>query len=166
MAFSMLDEKNTYYPSRGEQLVNSILAQGAKTIKEKYNIRPCGTGAAMPGGPIQKLTLCFNTKYPYSKEQLRESLIKSAHELLDQVNKNNEIQEFLYEKPFTIKNIQIIIFNHDKNGRGVYDPDICGSQIAQGILTFRTQDENDIFKYKNEYEETYDEALKMIKSKS
>ena len=85
----MLDEKNTYYPSRGEQLVNSILAQGAKTIKEKYNMRPSGTGAAMPGGPIQKLTLCFDTKYPYSKEQLREALIKSAHELLDQVNKND-----------------------------------------------------------------------------
>ena len=23
-----------------------------------------GEGAAMPGGPIQELTLCFDTKYP------------------------------------------------------------------------------------------------------
>ena len=36
----------------------------------------------MPGGPIQELTLCFDTKRPHNKEQLRELLIKTANELL------------------------------------------------------------------------------------
>ena len=58
---------------------------------------------------------------------MRELLIKSAQELLNQINENKEIQEFLKERPFTIKNVQIIIYNHDKNGQEVYDPDISGS---------------------------------------
>src|SRR4051794_40086024 len=112
----VISNKQQYPLSRGEELVNSTLAKAAKIIKEKYNLKPCGEGAAMPGGPIQDLTLCFDTKYPHTKEQLRELLITSAQELLNQVNTNHEIQEFLKDQPFTIKNIQIIIYNHDQDG--------------------------------------------------
>lgn len=151
-----------YHLSRGEQLVNSILAKTAKIIKDKYDLKPCGEGAAMPGGPIQELTLCFTTKYPYTKEKLRELIIKTAQELLNQVNENKEIQEFIKEPPFTIKNIQIIIYNHDKNGRSLRDPEISNAQILQGIVSYSTIDPEDSFKYKNEYEESYEEALKAL----
>jgi hypothetical protein len=160
--FVMQSKQQAYHPSKGEQLINSTLAKAAKIIKEKYNIKPSGVGVAMPGGPIQEVTLCFDTKYSYSKDQLRELLIKSMEELLNQVNKNKEIQEFLKEKPFTIKNIQIIIYNHDERGREVYDPEISTAEISQGILTYQTVDLTDTFKYKNEFEETYEDALKAI----
>jgi hypothetical protein len=160
--FIMPSIRQEYSPSRGEQLVNSTLVRTAKTIYEKYNIKSCGLGAAMPGGPIQELTLCFNTKSPFTKEQLRELLIKSAQELLKQVNENNEIQEFLKERPFILKNVQIIIYNSDKNGREVYDPGISTAEISKGILTYQTVDLSDTFKYKNEYEESYEEALKAL----
>ncbi len=65
-------------------------------------------------------------------------------------------------RPFTIENIQIIIYNHDKNGREVYDPEISTAEISQGILSYQTADSNDTFKYKNEFTETYEEALKAI----
>ena len=93
--FIMSSKQDEYHPSKGEQLVNSTLAKTAKIIKDKYNLKPCGEGASMPGGPIQKLAFCFDTKSPYSRVQLRELLIKSAQELLKQVNENNDIQEFL-----------------------------------------------------------------------
>ena len=158
----VMKNKQQYYASRGEQLVNSILANTAKMIKDKYLLRPCGEGVAMPGGPIQELTLCFDTKHPYNKEQLREVLIKSAQELLKQVNENNEIQEFLKEHPFNLRNIQIIIYNSDKDGREVYDPGISTAEISQGILTYQTVDATDTFKYKKETEESYEDALKAL----
>ncbi len=161
-AFIMSGKQEDYPLSRGEQLVNSILAKTAKLIKEKYNLRPCGTGAAMPGGPIQKLALCFDTKSPHTKEQLRELLIKSAHELLNAVTENNEIQQYLKECPFTLNNIQIIIYNSDKTGREVYDPGISTTEISLGILTYQTVDAANTFKYKQEFKETYEEALKAI----
>ena len=111
---------------------------------------------------LPRKIICFDTKYPHTKEQLRELLIKTAQELLDQVNENKEIQKFIKEPPFTIKNIQIIIYNHDKDGREVYDPDISGAQIAQGVLTFRTVDKSDTFRFKDQFEESYDEALKAM----
>lgn len=162
--FVMSRNQQEYYPSKGEQLVNSVLGQAAKIIKEKLDLQSSGSGAAMPGGPIREVTLCFDTKYPHTKGQLRNLLIKSAHELLNQVNENDEIQQFLKEKPFTIKNVQIIIYNHDKNGNTVYDPEILTAEISQSILTYRTIESDKNFKLKNQYEETYEEALKALSS--
>jgi hypothetical protein len=162
MSFIMRDKQQEYYPSKGEQLINSTLAKAAKFIQEKYNIRPSGVGVAMPGGPIQEVALCFDTKYPYTKGQLRELLIKISQELLDQINRNKKLQEFIKAPPFTIKNVQIIIYNHDKDGTEIYDPNISGAQIAQGVLTFRTVDKSDTFRFKNQFEESYDEALKAL----
>ena len=41
----VMQNKQQYYPSRGEQLVNSILANTTKIIKDKYLLQPCGEGA-------------------------------------------------------------------------------------------------------------------------
>jgi hypothetical protein len=158
----MSNKDQSYHPSEGEQLVNSLLPKAAGIIQDKYKIIPCGTGVSMPGGPIQKLALCFSTKYPYTKEELRGLLIKSAQALLDQVHENNEIQKFIKKPPFNIKNIQIIIYNSDKNGREVYDPGISTAEISEGTLTYQTVDSNDTFNYQNEFEESYEEALKIL----
>lgn len=162
MSSFMASNKNEFYISKGEQLVNSILGQTAKITKDKHNLKPCGAGAAMPGGPIQQLTLCFNTKYLYTKERLRELLIISAQELLKQINENNEIQVFLKERPFTVKNVQIIIYNSEKDGSEVYDPGISSAEVSQGILTYRTVDSTNTFKFKQKFTETYEEALKLL----
>ncbi len=160
--FIMQNNQQEYHPSKGEQLVNITLASTAKIIKDKYNVYPCGSGAAMPGGPVQEVTLCFETKCPYTKEQLRELLIISSQELLKQVNENIEIQKFLKEKPFTIKNVGIIIYNHSKDGRGLIDPEISVARISEGNIIYRTNDPQDSFRYKNEFKESYEEALKVI----
>jgi hypothetical protein len=160
--FIMFSKDQSYHPSEGEQLVNSLLPKAAGIIQDKYKIRPCGVGVSMPGGPIQKVALCFDTSYPYSKEKLRELLINSAHELLNQVQKNKEIQKFIKEPPFTIKNVQIIIYNHDKDGRELRDPEISVAEISQGGLNYQTIDPQDSFKYKIDFSETYEEALKIL----
>ena len=162
-SFATLSQTQKYYTSKREQLVNITLANTARIIKEKYNLIPCGEGAAMPGGPIQKLILCFFTKYPYSKEQITSLLIQTSQELLNQVHENKEIQEFLNERPFTIRNIEIIIYNHDKNGREVYNPEISTARISNARLVYRSVDPEDMFKYKNEFYEKYEDAIKSIK---
>ena len=160
--FFIWNREEKYRPSKAEQLVNSILGEAGKKIKDKYNLRPCGAGAAMPGGPIQELTLCFQTKWPQTKQQLTKLLIQTAEELLDNVNKNKEIQKFIKNPPFTIKNVQIIIFNNDKSGREVYDPGISTAEISRGVLKYRTFDIIDTFKLKQELRETYEEGLRAL----
>lgn len=156
------NRQQEYYPSKGEQLINSTLAKTAKIIQKKYNIRPSGVGVAMPGGPIQEVTLCFDTKYHHTKEQLRTLLINITKELVEEVNENKEIQEFLKKPPFTIENVEIVIYNHDQNGRSICDPDVSLAEISQAKLIYRSIDPKDSFKYKSRFEECYEEALKAI----
>lgn len=157
----MQNKQQEYHPSKGEQLINTLLAKTAKIIEKRYNLKPCGIGTAMPGGPIQEVTLCFDTKYSHTKEELRALLIQSAEELLNQVQEDKEIHQFLKNPPFTIRNVEIIIYNNDKGGFDVFDPDISVARISQGKLIYRTTDINDPLKYKNEYEESYEEAIRI-----
>ena len=150
------------YLSEGEKLVNITLSETAKIIKSKYKIQPSGLGAAMPGGPIQELTLCFTIKGPFSKERLRKLLVECAQEVVNQVNANTQLQQFLAKPPFTVKNVQIIIYNHDKNGRQTNDPEIATAEISRGVLAYSTNDPNDRYRYKSEIDETYEEALKIL----
>jgi hypothetical protein len=162
IGYFMNSSHQNYHLSQGEQLVNITLADSAKLIKQKYNIKPCGSGASMPGGPIRELFLAFSTKHHYTKEELRRLLIDSAHELLNSVVENDNIQPFLKERPFTIKNIQIIIYNTDKNGRTVYDPGISTAEISEGRLDYTTTDASNTFQYKDQFEESYEEALDIL----
>lgn len=152
------------YLSQEEKLVNNILENSAETIKKKYNIQPSGEGAAMPEGIIEELTLTFDTNDKLSKEQLRKLLIECAKELVAQVKMNNNIEQFLAKSPFSIENVQIIIYNHDKEGRGLRDPEISTAEISHGVLTYRTLDPNDRFKLKNQFKETHGEAIKALQS--
>ncbi len=152
------------YLSQEERLVNSVLESTAKVIKKKYNIKPSGEGAAMPEGIIGELTLTFDTNDKLSKEQLRKLLIECAKELVAQVKMNNSIEPFLAKTPFSIENVQIIIYNHDKEGRGLRDPEISTAEISHGVLTYRTLDPNDRFRFKNQFEETYNEAVNVLQN--
>lgn len=160
--FIMASKNAGFQPSKASQLVNSILSKASKIIHTKYHLRPSGVGVSMPGGPIRELTLCFDTEKQLTKEELRILLINSANELLDEVNKSPEIQQFIKTPPFTIKNIEIIIYNHDKKTYDVFDPGIAVAKISRGILNFKTVDINNTFDFKNRYEETYEEALAIL----
>ena len=76
------------YISDASRLVHKILEESANVIENKYGIKVCGEGVAMPGGNIKEFSLSFDTRVPYEKQRLRELLIASAHELL----KRNQYQ--------------------------------------------------------------------------
>lgn len=143
-----------------EQLVNAILETTADSVERKYDLRSCGMGAAMPEGIIKGLTLCFDTKKINSQEQLRKLLLNSANDLLENVKKNHEIERYLEQTPFTIKNVSIIIYNYDISDVSLKDPNIAVARITDGKLIYRTIDPSDSFKFKNKFEESYEEALK------
>ncbi len=156
---------HSYQPSRGSELVHEIIAKTAKSGQKEYGLKPCGSGASMPNGPIKTIRLSFDTRKAHTKDQLRELLINMAQLMVQQVEDNEEIQKFIKNPPFTVNNAEIIIFNHDEKGLQVYDPCIGVAQISNSKLWYVTNDPNGSIKYKNEYEETYEEALELLKNK-
>lgn len=164
LGYVMADKKEQYHPSNAEQLANSTLAKTAQIIKNKYKLKPSGDGAAMAGGSIKGLFLSFDTRNQCTKEDLRRLLIECVQELLIQINTNESIQPFIVSRPFPIENIQIIIYNQDDKGNEAYAPLISTAEISHGFLTCRTVDSNDTFKFKNEFKETYEDALQILRN--
>jgi hypothetical protein len=157
----LLAEPNNYI-SFQEKLVNSILLESSNKIKNKFNLKSCGNGASMPGGVVKGLSLIFQLKGSFTKEILRSMLLDAAKDMLSIVNANKEIQPFLKTSPFIIDNIQIVIYIKNKDGKSLNDPAISVAQISHGVLNYRTNDPNDIYKYKQDLYETYLEALQAL----
>jgi len=162
LAFFSLFSRGTNH-NDPEELAGEILEQTAVFAHKRYPLNACGTGMMMPGGAVQKLTLCFQVKTFLSRNQLRILLIECGEELLRQIKSNKHIQRFLVKNPFTIKEIGIVIYNKDKEGNEPYDPLIATAEISGGILTFRTTDPNNTHTFNNRFKETYEEALEIIK---
>lgn len=162
----VISKCHCYTISGSEQLVNKILAQGADIIEKKYRIHCCGTGAAMPEGIINKFMWSFDIYGALSREKARIMLIDCADEISRLVKNNKEISKYLRDYPFTINNVQIILYMHDAKGFETYDPDLATAQILRGTLSYRTNDQNNIFRFKTNVEESYEEALKIIESAS
>lgn len=152
------------YASQVDRSVGKVLNNATKVIQKKYKIKASGTGISMPDGIVGHLGLAFTTKSSLSKNELRKLLVGGGQELLKQINDNKDIQPFLKTAPFTIKNVEIIIYNHDKDGRGLRDPEISTAEISDGILTYRTINPDNHFQYKNEFRETYEEALEALQN--
>jgi hypothetical protein len=156
---------NHYNPhAEEEQLVNDILYNTVKEVEKKYKIQAIGTGVAMPSGVVRKLALSFEVRKSLSKNQLRIWLLEISNELINQINASVKVQKYLVTSPATIESVDIILYNSNKDGLEVFDPEISVADIAGGILTYLTVDPSDIYGYKNRYTETYEEALQAIQS--
>lgn len=161
IGFGMPFFNNGISSSKEEDLVDQIQSKVIATIEKQYPLHSCGSGAAMPDGPIRELTLCFSSKN-LNRDELRFMLVRCAQELLREVQSTNGINDYLYKPPFKISDIQIIIYNHDKDGRELLDPLIGSAEISRGILTYDTVDPINTLRYKNTFSETYEEALKIL----
>jgi hypothetical protein len=150
------------YLSKAEQSVNQILYETSSSINKKYKINTVGTSASMPGRDVRQLGLEFETRQRLTKEQLRKLLIQFGEELLHNINSNEDIQPYLTKRPFTLENVEIIIYNHDQQGYWLYDPEIGIGHLYKGKIEYNTHDPDKEYGYKNTFEETYEEALKLI----
>jgi hypothetical protein len=146
------------------EIAGDILGKTVTITNKRYPLQACGTIMAMPSGNVKGLGLCFQAKALLSRDQLRFLTIQCATELIQQINSNEHIQRFLVKKPFSMQEVQIIIYNQDKNGDEPFDPLIATAEISGGTLTFRTTDPKFTYTYNNRFKETYEEALEIINS--
>lgn len=159
----LLNENKSPFSEVGKQ-VDQVLSKTIAEIEKKYNLVCSGVGDSMPDGIIKSLELHFKTKKELTRNELRELLYKCAQEMVAQAKLNGKIEDYLENPPFEIKNVEIVIFNTDRQGREVYDPEVSTAELYDNILTYLTVDRDDDCRYKNRYQETYEEALAIIQS--
>jgi len=145
-------------------LTTNIQKKAAQEISKKYDLQPCGTTASMPNGVLKMLGIHFAVYRPLTKEEARRLLLKSAQDLLEEINSYPELAEYAPVFPFKIENIEITINCHDHNGSDTFDPYIGFAVIRNGKLIYRIYEKNGE-KMKFEERESYEKALEMSQSK-
>ncbi|MBX9703516.1 MAG: hypothetical protein K2X39_05130 [Silvanigrellaceae bacterium] len=159
----MFEDKNEAKEIKQSDLVSEIQNNTENNLKRRFkNISVCGTGVTMPEGVISQIALSFNTHDLFTKEELRFFIIAAAEDLLHEVKMNNRIQSSLKNYSFQIEDVRIIVYNKNKDGHDVIDPNISIADISQGILTFRTMNPKMPHQIKTHFTETYKEAKKTI----
>lgn len=144
-------------------VIDRVFNKTIKIVQKNSKIKAIGTGLSSPGGAIQKFILSFQSRKPYTKEELRWWLIEIANTMLEQINNDPELQQYLVKSRFSIENVQIRIFNYDLDGEDVFDPEISVAKLSDGVIEYITRDPADRYKYKNEEKETYEAALQRLR---
>jgi len=149
--------------SQVDQLTLSIQYKIAHKFVKKYDMKVIGDSAAMPEGIINNLGLLFQVFQVQTREQAREILVDCVQEFLSEINSNKEIRPHLKVYPFTAKNITIDLYSRSIDDiEDLFDPDIMIASARFGKIWYKIEDENQKSSLKSEYEEAFDEAVKLV----
>ena len=143
------------------KIVDRVSNQCAKTLSERHWMSHCGDGGAMMH-EVKSLFFAFTIYRPLSKEEARTLLIDCAHEVIAAVNSCPEIQPYLLPGGFNEKSVQVQIYIKP-DGQKTYYPNLGVCSYNFGKLAFSTHDPDELFGYKTDEIETYQEALSLLK---
>ena len=155
--------KMEYVIPEYEKISDKITARTAKKLSKKYQLDPVGSGGSMMHD-VEMLALSFNCYRPLSIDESRELVINCVNEYLKSVNENEEIRPYLHNYPFTEQNIQVIIFFFgDKNFQKISPGKVNGVSAVKEQVRYYTDSIEDEYKLETLHQETYEEALRIVK---
>lgn len=157
-----------HHESEHIRLSDVVVARTAKKLRKQYpKMRLIGTGGGYMDC-VHMLAMSFDMDYPLDKKEARIVLVNCVREFLQEINQDQPLRPFLETspEPFSVKNIEVEVFSSNPDGSWVYDPYITVASCVNGIVRFATKDPDQKFGYKNQYEETYEEALLIVQEDS
>lgn len=153
--------------TKGDKLSDQVIAKTGKKLAKKHHMSMGGTGG---GGSEQGLTLLLmsfdKNGNPVDISTARRLIVECVQEFLADINNNEQLRPYLKVFPFTPANVEISIIFSDPNGGRVFDPVLEVVAAHGGKVYYRTVDPNDHYKYKSKTDETYEEALAIIKKEN
>lgn len=147
--------------SEKERLFDEMGAKTAEELEKKHGMQTIGMGGSSYD-KIRRLMLSFQIKIPLEKDFARELVVDCVQHTLKNINEDETIRPFLITYPFTEEEIKISIFSVDEKGSDVYDPFLTVVSAFNGEIDFRTQSPEDLYQYKTEETETFEEAIKIL----
>ncbi|CUI16928.1 Conserved hypothetical membrane protein [Candidatus Protochlamydia naegleriophila] len=161
MSFSFFKSKPRDYADIAREIRGNV----GKKLSKKHRMNLIGVGGGMMGS-VYMIGLSFQVRHPLEREEARYLVVDCTEELLAAVNGNEAIRPYLRDFPFTTKNVRIVIFSVQPNGKDVCDPAICVASVSESDeICYRTQEPNSPT-YKNRCYEPYAEARAQILGES
>ena len=143
-----------------DRIAFEIINETVDILTKKYPLELCGTGM---NGKFEYLEISFEVSKILDRQKAREMLIDCVEIFLEKINTNEKIQPYLIAKPFTFENAGIVFFIRDEKNNRVFHPAITVAACSSHGISFRTKEKENIFQYKEVYEETHEEALAHLK---
>ena len=141
--------------------VQKTMNQCAKIIGDKYCLEAAGTGISRKDLKISGITIRMYKESNYSIDEIRPVLLDCVNIILHTVNENKNLKPFLYDSPFTTKNVSFSIGYTDKEFHWLEYPFIGSGSIYHGIISYSANKINNkgIHHSITILEETLEEAL-------
>lgn len=137
-----------------------------KSLAKKHQMEPSSVEYGMPEGVVSTLGAGFHIYRPLSQEEIRLIVVDSVQTYIKAVNEEEALRPYLKNFPFTEKNVSIQLIIFQKDGNLTYHPEVGAAITLKGNIHYFTNDIENRFKYKSEYEESYDEASQIVVSQA
>ncbi len=157
MFSSLFGCRNNYQERRDSELVDELNFATAKKLYEQQGLLQIGHSAQMMTD-IERLGLSFQYFHEVDENEARKLLFAAAREYLAAINGNEEIQQYLHNRPFTLDNVEISIFFQKPDRSTVLAPKISVAEAEGNEFRYFVKNrETDLLKPL--LKETYQEAL-------
>jgi hypothetical protein len=151
-----------------EKLMCDIVNISIKQLSQRYEVYPCARGGALSNDNTKAKMefIGFEIYRKLTKEEARILIVEIVELILANINNNKKITPYLYNVPFTDKNLEITIVVYNKDRSELYHPNVgLVSLTPRGTIQFVTYQPGPNCNYASEEEETYEEAFKIVTQK-
>lgn len=146
-----------------DRIYISAAIETADEFKGHYDLKMCGFGLAsekITGNHlINEINLCYDYLPLIEKDEARQLLVAVVESYVEKINNNDLFSEYLYKKPFTPKELYLIMVSHDSVEP--YMPNIYSIKLIDGMVTYKTVDADEDH-FSNYERETYEDARRIV----
>lgn len=146
------------------KVASTVSGQVAKIIENKYQAEFEGIGwsSDKTNDLLNKITITFTIYRKININQAREMILDSVNIFLSEINKNEEIKQYIVNGYFYPSNIEIVFYIYNENKGFFYDPDLCVAGFNDNMLRYKTNDLKLNAPFKTVIYENYQEALQKV----
>lgn len=151
-----------YQPTKRDIIEKSLIDKFIIKVENLHGVKLVGIGGGEDDG-IWLYTFYFDYFKPIDKRTARLLILDISNVFLSLVNENEEIRPYLKNYPFDTKNIYIAVISYASNKREyTYEPYIGVVSIGERGIAYKTNDPDNLYQYKSDTEETYEQALEIV----
>lgn len=154
--------------SEEEKMAHEAVYNTIATLKSRYPLHYIGLSESGDTDYYHTIGLSFQLLQIISKEDGRKMLVDCVEELLKEINSNPKLLPYLNPSPFTAASVTVAIYVYHKNGTDPSYPNIGIFSVRDGIVEYITQTPETRAKYQyyTTEKESYEEALKIVRSQT
>ncbi len=150
--------------TESEKLARRAMHKTAVILEKRHQMKFIGWSEGGDEHYYNNVGLNFKVFRVLSKEEGRIMLIDGVEELVKEFNATPELQPFLNPAPFMPSNVKMHIYDYQPDGGKLYYPNIVVFSAYDGKVQYSTKIPEKEFGYYTQDEETYEEALNIVRS--